>query len=201
MVEQVQDRKLFHVTVTKPYKQQFTANQIVHVGAGYNPFFQFYEGSREYPITHNGATVNVKAVAWLRQVRDGIINTTPDILARIGTDVAMHYVMLCRELIMEEIRRDEFNDEPPSRQCCLYACDSLVEAQYWNKRIGDNGVICELTCTGTIHRADAKLLLGDSEPLSVTKDRARAYWRGEAGDDPEWETLFVGDAKVTASGL
>jgi hypothetical protein len=201
MVEKIKEQKLFHVTVAKSYKQSLVANQTVRVGDVHNPFFQFYEGSREYPITHNGATVNVKAVGWLRQVRDGIISTSPDILARIGTEVAMHYVMLCRELIMEEIRRDEFNNEPPSRQRCLYACDTLAEAQHWNKRIGDNGVVCELTCTGTIHRADAKLLLGDSEPLSVTKDRARAYWRGAGGNNPEWETLFVGEAKVTGFGL
>jgi hypothetical protein len=201
MVEQVTDRKLYHVTVAKPYKQPFTAGQAVRIGDTNNPFFQFYEGSREYPITHNGAMVNVKAVAWLRQVRDGTINTSPDILARIGTEVAIHYVMLCRELIMEEIRRDEFKSEPPSRQRCLYACDTLDEAQYWNQRIGENGTICELTCTGSIHRADAKLLLGDSEPLSLTRDRARAYWRGEAGEAPELETLFVGKATVTGFGL
>jgi hypothetical protein len=38
--------------------------------------------------------------------------------------------------------------------------------------------------------------LGGSEPLSVTRERARTYWRGEAGQNPEMETLFVGDAKV-----
>ena len=65
MVEQVSIGKLFHVTVTKPYKQSFAANQVVRIGDAYNPFFQFYEGSREYPITHNGALVNVKAIAWL----------------------------------------------------------------------------------------------------------------------------------------
>jgi hypothetical protein len=109
--------------------------------------------------------------------------------------------MLARELIMEELRRDEFNSEPPSRQRCLYACETLLEARYWTARIGDGGIICELTCTGTIQRADARLLLGDSEPLSITKDRGRAYWRGDASSDPEWETLFVGDATVTSFGL
>lgn len=58
-----------------------------------------------------------------------------------------------------------------------------------------------MTCTGIIHRADARLLLGDSEPLSVTKERARRYWRGEIGQDPEMETLFVGDAVITGFGL
>ncbi len=200
MVEQVTDRKLYHMTVTKPYKQPFVAGQVVHIGDTDNPFFGFYEGSREYPVhMPNGTILQVKAIKFLNQVKAGAFNCP--ILPDIAAEVATHYVMLCRELIMEEIRRDEFNSEPPSRQRCLYACATLEEARYWNQRIGENGTICELTCTGTIHRADARLLLGDSEPLSVTRDRARAYWRGEVGPEPEFETLFVGEAKVTGSDL
>jgi uncharacterized protein DUF2441 len=115
-----------------PYKQAFVANQVARIGDAYNPFFHFYEGARDYPITHNGEIVNVKAVAWLRNVRDKIIHTTPETLAQIATEVAMHYVMLARELIMEDIRAAEFPDAP-SRQRCLYACDTLDEA-----RIGTN---------------------------------------------------------------
>lgn len=197
MFEQVTNRKLYHVTETKPYKQAFALNQSVHAGDAFNPFFGFYEGSREYGVAQpDGSTLQIKAVTFLRQVRDGQISNCPDPVAK-ACDVVTHYVMLVRELLMEEIRRDEFNSEPPSRQRCLYACESVEEARHWNQRIGGNGTICELTCTGTIHRANAGLLLGDSEPLSVTKDRARAYWRGEATANPEFETLFVGDATVT----
>jgi hypothetical protein len=200
MVEHVAERTLYHMTAAKPYKQPLTANQLIHVGSEYNPFFGFYEGSREYGVNQpDGSLIEIKAIAFLRQVRDGLINC-PN-LPTIATEVATHYIMLVRELIMEEIRCEEFNSEPPSRLRCLYTCDTLDEARYWNRRIGDSGTICELTCTGTIHRADASLLLGDSEPLSVTKDRARQYWRGELSAAPEMETLFVGDAVVTAFGL
>lgn len=202
MVAKVAKQKLYHVTVSKPYKKAFAANEVVRIGDTDNPFFGFYENAREYPVTENGVVVQVKAVNWLKRVRAGTLQPhSVQVLASIAAEVTEHYVMLCRELLMEQIRQEEFNDEPPSRQRCLYGCDTLDEARYWNTRIGDNGTICELTCTGTIHRADARLLLGDSEPLSVTKDRARKYWRGEAGDNPEWETLFVGDATVTDFGL
>ncbi|KIZ46210.1 MULTISPECIES: DUF2441 domain-containing protein [Rhodopseudomonas] len=200
MVKQIEKQKLFHVTVAKPYKQAFAPDQKVTIGEAFNPFFSFYEGSREYPITMpDGQQQNVKAVAFLRQVRDGLINS-PE-FAKIATEVAIHYVMLCRELIMEEIRCNEFGGNPPSRQRCLYVCETVDEARYWNKRIGESGTVCELTCSGTVHRADASLLLGDSEPLSVTKDRARQYWRGEAAGNPEWETLFVGKATISGFGL
>ena len=200
MIGQVTNHKLYHVTLTKPYKQAFVVNQSVKIGDAYNPFFGFYEGAREYPVTQaDGSILQIRAVAFLRQARDGQINSPQ--LATIATEVAVHYVMLCRELIMEEIRRDEFNSVPPSRQRCLYGCNTLDEARYWNQRIGESGTICELTCTGSIHRADARLLLGDSEPLSLTRDRARAYWRGDVGQNPEMETLFVGNATVSGFGL
>jgi hypothetical protein len=201
MVEQVTKRKLYHVTETKPYKNAFTAGEIVRIGGAYNPFFSFYELAREYPVTENGATVLVKAKDWLRRVRDKTILTTPDIHARIAVEVAEHYVMLCRELLMEEIRREEFGSKPPSRQSCLFACETVQEARDWIPLVGSNGLICELNCTGTIHRADSRLLLGDSEPLSITRDRARAYWRGEMSEHPRAETLVVGNVVVSAVGL
>jgi hypothetical protein len=200
MVEWVSGRRLFHLTETKPYKQAFIIGQVAKIGESYTPFFGFYEGSRTYPVTvENGATVQVPAVKFLKQVQAGNINCP--ILPTIAAEVAQHYVMLCRELIMEEIRLAEFEGKPPSRQRCLYACESVDEARYWKQLVGPGSAICELACTGTIHRADASLLLGDSEPLSVTRDRARRYWRGEAGESPQWETLFVGEIKVTRIGV
>lgn len=190
----------FHLTETKPYKQAFVLAQVVKIGEGFTPFFGFYEGSRTYPVTiENGSTVQVPAVKFLKQVQAGNINCPT--LPTVAAEVAQHYVMLCRELIMEEIRLAKFNGEPPSRQRCLYACENVEKARYWKQFVGADSTICELTCTGTIHRADASLLLGDSEPLSVTRERARRYWRGDAGESPQWETLFEGEAKVTAIGL
>ena len=144
-----------------------------------------------------------KARAFSIHARDGKLQTDQFRLAEIAAEVATHFAMLVRELVMEEVRK-EVHPEAPSRQRCLYLCDSLEEARYWNKVLGDQGnvgSICSSLCNGVSHRADTGLLLGDSEPLSVTRERATRYWRGEAGDKPEWETLFVGDAVVTGVGL
>jgi hypothetical protein len=115
MIERVNGRKLFHLTEMKPYKQAFVMGQVVKIGESHTPFFGFYEGSRAYPVTlENGATVQVPAVKFLMQVQAGNINCPT--LPTIAAEVAQHYVMLCRELIMEDIRLAEFHGEPPSRQ-------------------------------------------------------------------------------------
>ena len=50
MSEHVVEKKLFHLTETKPYKKAFIAKQQLTVGDKYNPFFGFYEGAREYDV-------------------------------------------------------------------------------------------------------------------------------------------------------
>lgn len=203
MVAKVESYKLYHVTAPGVHKQALVAGQALSVGAQHNPFFAYYEGSIVCPVTDHvtGEVIQVNAVEWVKRVHEKTILTAPEILASIAHEVTQHYIMLCRELIMEEIRRDEFKSEPPSRQVCLYACDTIEEARSFAPLLGQGGTICELNCTGTIHLADSRLMLKVSEPLSVTRDRARAYWRGEASADPKFETLFVGKATVEAVGL
>jgi hypothetical protein len=199
----VQSRKLYQVTVPRPYKQAFTLGQVVKIGSNYNPFFAFYETTIEYPVTdsNTGATIQVNAVDWLLRVRAGAIAPNPGILADKAVDVSQHYMMLARELLMEQIRLQEFDGKPPSRQKCLFLVDSVGEAKTWLPLLGGGGEVCELTCTGTIHRADSRLMVKNSEPLSATREKARAYWRGERSADPRMEILFEGDAVVSAVGL
>lgn len=200
VVEHIENRTLFHLTESKPYKKALVTGQTIHVGDSYIPYFEFYENALTYSTTvHDGSVVHVPAVNFLKQVSNGVINC-PN-LPVVAAEVAQHYIMLCRELIMEEIRVAEFQALPPSRQRCLYLCESLDEAVRWKPLIGQDSAICELRCTGTIHRADANLLLEDSEPLSVTRDRARKYWQGEQTDNPHREILFVGDVEVIAVGV
>jgi Protein of unknown function (DUF2441) len=203
MTEKIQNQKLYQVTVINHYKQALVLNQQIDAGKDHNPFFRFYENTLEYPITDHqtGNLINVNAVEWLHRVKGNTINTSYDILAEKAFEVSQHYLMLARELIMEQIRVEEFSGEPPSRQTCLFLADTVEEARSWIPMLGGQGAVCELDCTGTIHRADSRLMVMISEPLSVTRDKARKYWKGEATGNPRMEILFDGTAIVSAVGL
>ena len=78
---------------------------------------------------------------------------------------------------------------------------TLDQARAWRSSVNDPGTICAIKITGKILVADAALLLGESEALSATRDRARRYWRGERSPKPNIEVLVVGEVEVTAVSL
>jgi hypothetical protein len=192
--EQV-DWEFFHVTRTLPYNPNgpLSLGQTIRVGDQHNPFFAFFEGVRQYGVTTPSGLVQVKAIKYLKSVQRGEIHSFE--FPRIAAEVAEHYLILARELILEEVRR-EIAPSVPSRKTCLWVADSASEAREWQKRLGGNSKIARLQASGHVHRADASLLLGDSEPLSLTYTRANSYWRGEFSEIPELETLFSGSARV-----
>ena len=200
MVEKVEEKVLYHRTVTRSYKKAFEAGQGVTIGNAHNPFFGFYDTPRTYPLMHRDRSIEqISPIAFLKNVQAG--NIKPSNLARDASEIAQHYYLLSREILMEYIRVTEFAGLPPSRQVCLFTCDTLQEAKAWDKKMSkdsdEEGVLCELTCTGTIFRADASWLRVESDGLSMLIACARAYWRGDVSDHPQMETLFVGDATVT----
>ncbi len=195
MAEQITDGDFFHVTRDLPYNQHapMSIGAVFEIGSKPNPFFGFYEGARSYSVTTPTEVVQVPAIKFLKSVSRGEINCP--ILPKIAAEVAEHYLLLAREIIMEQVRR-EIAPDAPSRQTCLWLTDSIDAARAWRVRLGGNCRIARLKVCGVIHRADASLLLGDSEPLSKTYDRARAYWVGQRSESPEPETLFYGSAEV-----
>ena len=76
MVEQVKNRRLFHLTETKPYKQALVAGQKVNIGNDYSPFFGFYEGAREYGVITPNGVVQIKAVTRHMQYEMGLLTST-----------------------------------------------------------------------------------------------------------------------------
>ena len=59
---------------------------------------------------------------------------------------------------------------------------TIDEAIYWKDKLNRQATIVELEVCGTIHDADASLLLGDSEPLSTAK-QPRIIVGAAIGDD------------------
>lgn len=117
-------------------------------------------------------------------------------VADFGLEVAQHYLMLARELIMEEVRL-RVAPAAPSRKTCLWASESEDGARFWLKRLGgEGGRLLKLNVEGAWHAADANLLLGDSEPLSETYARAEKYWHGDVSLSSEPELLIAGDVEV-----
>jgi len=193
----------FHVTRQLPYSPQgrLDVGQTLEVGNSHNPFFQFYENARTYPVTlATGQVIKVPAIKFLASVQSGEV--TPNNLPAAALEVAKHYLMLARELIFEEVRLVSANASSlSSRKSCLWASDTLDRAQRWAVQLGGQCQILRLSVSGLRHVADSNLLLGDSEPLSETYQKAALYWQGGHSDNPELETLISGEVTVLEAAL
>jgi len=200
MVETVTDAEYYHVMHSKSYVRRapLQLGQSFSVGTTTNPFMGYYNKARTYSVNAGGKTIDVPALKFLRDVRKGRIEC-PDI-AKQAYNVANHYSMLARELIMEDVRRD-IAPTAPSRKSCLWVVDELGLAAYWQKKIGGASRLVKLRLTGTLHKGDAKFLLNESEPLADTYDKARRYWLGEQTTSALPEYLFSGTAIFTEDNL
>lgn len=197
MPETVSGDEFFHVTRILTYNNNppLEIGQQFEVGNIHNPFFGFYENEIKYTVSDPSGQIKVKAIKFLSLVKDGKINCPT--LPKTAHEIAEHYIMLVRELIMEEVRK-EVAPDAPSRKSCLWVVENIDQARHWVGRLGGNSRIARLSMDGTIHRADANLMLGDSEPLSRTYANAHSYWQGEMSDSPEPEVIFSGTTTVVA---
>jgi len=204
VAESVKEVKFFHVNRQVHWARSplFEVGQVIETGKSSNPFFGFFENHlRMYPVTQNdGSVINVPAITFLGHLAEGRVNV-PDIAtaAGYGREVAKHFLTLSREMIWELIRVQDYHDAP-SRQRCMWLTEDDVLLDFWRERMecqDGNYRFVKVVATGTIHRADASLLLGDTELLQDTYDKAHQYWRGEMSDhNSEPEILFEGTLRV-----
>jgi len=195
MVETVTDGIFYHVTHNKKYvnRDRLSLGTVFTVGHEINPFMGYYDKARTYRVNGPEGEEKVPALRFLRQVKRGRI-TCHD-LPKQAYNIANHYSMLARELIMEEVRRDIAPDAP-SRKTCLWVADELSLAAHWQKKLGGTSRMLKLSLTGVLHRGDAKYLNNESEPLPKTYGKAQRYWEGQMTEDPLPEFLFSGTATV-----
>lgn len=198
MVETSARKRFFHVSARHVQNTfpELAVGQTIEIGNVHNAFFGYYERPLNYVVHgNNGNTMTMKAIHYLNAFKQGAIQGAD--LPGHAHGIALHYLMLARELIMEEVRK-EICPDAPSRQSCLWLAPTIEGARRWQGIIGANSVIYEIQAIGNLHRADANLLLSDSEALSVTYDRARRCWRGEVSENPNMEVLLRGRAKIIA---
>lgn len=196
----MEDLEFFHINRSVQWSthQSLTVGQEVEAGIEMNPYFSFYEKtSMTFPVTiESGQVVHSPAVKFLGSVMRGEVR--PVNLPQDAFNVARHFVVLARELFWESIRLEEFPDRP-SRHRCIWLCPSLENARDWFSRLDITKFdyqLLKVSVNGRLHKANELLLLGDSEPLEITRSKAREYWQGLQAEGGREEILFEGRMKV-----
>ena len=201
MTTNVDGKVYFHINRRGEWNPAplLTHGERIATGTGLNPLVAYYERPRTEPVRDHvtGAISRIDCIAFLKMVRDGRLHAPT--LPKIACNIADHYNMLVRELIWEEIREKEFPDAP-SRQRCLWLIEDEASLNLWTKKLAtsqpSDWQTLRVAATGLAHIADATLLLGSSEALSTTRDKARSYWRGDMSPNPEREVIFEGEIQV-----
>jgi hypothetical protein len=113
------------------------------------------------------------------------------------TDTLNEYLILIREWIFEEVRK-EFFPSLPSRHKCLWVIPYNKEAlKYWLDVLGKEGKILKLELTGRLLRTNPQYLRLTTNSLDYIRTEAFKYWAGTSVGNPnEEDCLFEGFAKV-----
>ena len=192
----VSNRSYYHVTGKTAYNtySPLKIGDIFEVGNKSNPFFAFFENYERQITLEQG---NVPALHFLRLVAEGhrTIND-PKGFAMEALNIAKHFQMLSRELLLEEVRL-KTNPSAPSRYTALWVVNTAEQAKLWMSILNREDIkIAKLKLTGTVLTVDSRLMVSDSEKLGVSYDKATQYWRGNTGANPKLETLFTGSVEV-----
>ncbi len=110
--------------------------------------------------------------------------------------------LITREYALETVRA-KFFAKRPSRFKCLYACETLEQAENWAnnlKRMNRlNGTtplqIVKLRVKGNIFKAEGNLMLRNTQSMNSKFQMAQDYWQ-EKTDFVEPELLIEGEAEV-----
>jgi hypothetical protein len=94
------------------------------------------------------------------------------------------------EIVFEFVRRGEFG-AVHSRMQSLFAMETLAEARAFRHRTGDLTVPI-VRVDGVVALKANMALISWTNPPSMNLERAREYWRGDAGlaTPPVWELLL-----------
>jgi len=166
-----------------------------------NPFFNYYLNSY-YPtetVKTPSGEVSFTRLQVLQELKEGrFTNPNSQHVARMGFETAKYFSNYARELIWENVRREEFL-HLPSRQRCAWLAQGEANLEYWLKRIGKKEEeinVFRVVPNGSLHTASDEHLLVDVEPYDLTLQKARKYWSGIVTNPVATEILFEGTLEI-----
>lgn len=190
---------LYHIhTFGTPHDARWaTGSTFINRQGERNLFLQYYDTATIGIRVSNGPTIPIShAVKQLKNTPDDQWHQHCRLLLEQAGKAVKEMGTYIREVIFEEIRRDEFPDLP-SRMSGIWFCDAAGIAYWWPRMHSGKKAIFETSVTGTLHRANQDFLVNDSIGHNELRDLARRYWSGEnVRNRPEEELLFCGEVRV-----
>ncbi|WIW70638.1 DUF2441 domain-containing protein [Anaerosinus gibii] len=218
VIEYIQDKEFFHISVPKFYSQfpEWSLNETRFIGKTTNPFFSYYDKTSyqvldktkttAYPFNKIANVMN-EIISGRTQIPHDLPNFYHCNPNRCFSELYSYfkdYLLLTREWIYEEVRKESF-PHLPSRQKGLWVIpinESLkASLTFWEKNLvsNENAKFLKLKLTGKLHLTSEEFLLSDSLSLDQFRQTAFKYWLGcnNPKNPEQLECIFEGFASVT----
>ncbi|OLS16569.1 MAG: hypothetical protein HeimC3_53150 [Candidatus Heimdallarchaeota archaeon LC_3] len=208
--------KKFFYHIRRPYKEldsvlhqivnqsnyNWSVGKTLQIGERENLYFK-QMNKFENALNINGTKVYIMTLLkHLSQVENGEVQLNP--LARTYHKnykelVGLSYRVLrkslrsVRELIFEEIRKENYS-QLPSRSKCIWLIEDEKSLSYWSKLL--QGEIYKVEVTGEIHKGSDSYLQVETYSLDFFREQAHKYWKGDPLDGVKDEIIFTGELEV-----
>ncbi len=187
-------KRLFHIHKFECKNKPFFELGKIYNTFDSNNFWEFYKTYSPY-ITFDDKR-------YIKPARYALSCVEKNEIHPIGlkylSDALYESGMLIRELIFEEVRKQDYNNSPSRRNCIWLTEEENIE--FWLKWIKQDGFdykIYEFECEGNFHKGNQDFL--DSEIVGYNEyyNNAVKYWSGESTNiKRNNEIIFNGEIKV-----
>lgn len=193
------ESRLYHIhTLGTPHDALWTPDSAFIVKQGErNHFLQYYDTATIGIHLPDSPTMPIsRAIRMFEAMPEEDWHRNCRILLQQAGKAVKEMGTYIREIIFEEIRRNEFPDLP-SRVNCVWLCDASGISYWWPRMHSGKKVILEAHVVGTLHRANPDFLVSDSISHDELRALARKYWGGEnVRNQSNEELLFYGEVRV-----
>lgn len=222
MTHKVEKKEFYHIHTPSPNFDSWKPSSIIKSGKQFNPYGKnLYESEESYnPETNPQNLVNTYLAQRDELLTFGLYFANKTLLteegrkyvqsnidSRLGQCIIEAHnsfnqtVIKLREFVYEEIRKEEFPDNP-SRVRCMYLLSPNSDAQlYWAKKLKANplsGKKCfKVRATGKVFYTSDQHLQLNTQGIEWQQQMARYYWSGVQDENNiENECLFEGEIEI-----